>query len=94
MFREELKEAAEPVAATARTLVSRYRGAKTSTIKPHVTMNAVAVRQNARKVTSERPDFGALQMRNAFIPALEQHSGRIISQLEEATDRFLDRADL
>lgn len=90
-LRDELKKAAEPVAASARQKVTRWQGASTK-IAPRASGASVFVRQNARKVTGRRGDFGALQMRRAFIPALEENQEKVLSGVEEALDRFADQA--
>lgn len=81
-----LKEAAEPVAREAQSLVSQYAGAKTSTIGPRVSVRGVYVTQRARKKTGLRADFGALQMTRAFIPALEHH----VDEVEAGAARALE----
>lgn len=90
-LREELKRAGEPVAASARAKLSRYQGASTN-VRVHPLGKGVFVRQNARKVTGLRGDFGAVQMRHVFIPALDENQGRVLSEVEDALDRFADRA--
>lgn len=84
-FIDELKKEAEPVAASARSRISRYRGAQTSTIKPVTRYHNVLVRQGARKRTGLRGDFGALQMRH-LIGALHEHKDAI----DDKIDGWLD----
>jgi hypothetical protein len=86
VLREHLKRTAEPVAAEARSLVSKYPGAKVSTIGPRVVLRGVYVTQRARTVTGQHPQFGALQMVRAFIPALEHNVEAIEQGAEEALD--------
>jgi hypothetical protein len=81
-----LRRAAEPVAADARRREQRWRGASISTIGPRVTPAGVSVTQRARKVTGTRPDFGALQMREAMLPALADH----VDDVERAAEDVLD----
>lgn len=90
-LRNELKKAAEPVAASARSKVTRWQGASTK-IAPRASGASVFVRQNARKVTGRRGDFGALQMRRAFIPALQENEEKVLSEVEDALDRFASSA--
>lgn len=85
-LREGLRGAAEPVAREARMRVGQYAGAKTSTIGPRVTLSSVKVTQRARKVTGLRPDFGALQMTRAFIPALEHNTETVQRAASEALE--------
>lgn len=81
-----LIRAAAPVAETARSLISRFPGASTQTISPRVSTRGVFVTQRARKVTGKRGDFGALQMREGMIPALEQHEDDVREGVEDAFD--------
>ncbi|MCZ7536288.1 MAG: hypothetical protein M5T61_10410 [Acidimicrobiia bacterium] len=39
-------------------------------------------------MTGKRGDFGALQMRRAFVPSLEENRG----QIEAGVDRWLDQS--
>lgn len=90
-FREELKKAGEPVAASARAKLTQWQGASTN-VKVHALGKGVFVRQQAKKVTGNRGDFGSLQMRKAFIPALVENEDRIEKDVEDALDRFVDKA--
>ena len=85
-LREELRQAAEPVAREARTLVAQWPGSKPEKIGPRVVVAGAFVTQRARKVTGLRKDFGALQMRRAMIPALEHNADAI----ERAAYRAVD----
>lgn len=86
--RDELKTAAEPIAATARSRLSRFQGASTSTIGPPSVTAGVFVTQRKRKVTGKRGDFGALQMRDVLLPALEEHADDAVKAVEQAIDRL------
>jgi hypothetical protein len=52
----------------------------------------VYVRQQKRKVTGLRGDFGKLQMQQAFIPALMENEDGIGRDVEQALDRFVRQA--
>lgn len=86
--REELKRAAEPVAGRARRKLSRYRGASLGTIGPRARGGAVFVTQRARKVTGRRGDFGAIQMREGLVPALDEGREEVMRDVEAALDRL------
>lgn len=92
--REGAKRAAEPVVQSARAKEGKWAGSKPSSIGPRVTVRGVFVTQRARKVTGRRPDFGALQMEEAFIPALEENEREVERHLEKAFDHLLDSARL
>jgi len=82
----ELRRVAEPVAATAKDKLARYDGISLGTIGPRTSVLGAFVTQRARKVTGQRPDFGALQMREGLIPALEEHA----DDIEEGALHALD----
>lgn len=88
-LRDELRALAEPVAATARNLLSVYPGASVSTIGPKVTLAGANVTQRALKVTGKRGDFGSLQMRRVMIPALETHEPEIEAGAARAFDALV-----
>lgn len=92
-LKDELKKAGEPVARSAASKLARWRGASTD-VRVHPLGKGVFVRQQARKVTGLRGDFGALQMRDAFIPALDENQHRIVADIEDALDRWIRQADL
>jgi hypothetical protein len=95
-FRQELKEAAEPVASAARSKLGRYRGVSMA-VSPRLQGGSgvgVVVRQNARKVTGRRGDFGGLQMRRAFEPALDEHADEVVDRVDAALGRWINKAGL
>jgi hypothetical protein len=81
----------EPVARSAASKLARWRGASTA-VRVHPLQKGVFVRQQAKKVTGLRGDFGALQMRDAFEPALDENQHRIVQDLDDAIDRFINHA--
>lgn len=89
VVKDEIKQAVEPVAASARGRISRYRGASTSTIVPRVSPRGAFVTQRARTVTGLRGDFGSLQMREGLLPALAEHEGEIVEQVDDALGRLV-----
>ena len=89
---EELVRLAEPVRQTVDQKLARYE--RVGPVKVQRRGFEVVVRQTKRKVTGKRPDFGALQMRVAFIPALEQHRDRIERDVEQWLDKVFSTSDL
>jgi hypothetical protein len=87
-LQSEMKRAAEPVADSAKRKLARFSGIRLATVRPRARGASVFVTQNARKVTGKRPDFGALQMRVGFIPALEENERQILETVEKALDRM------
>jgi hypothetical protein len=90
-IRDDLKRTAEPVADAAISRISAYRGASIRTIKPRIGRGvSVLVRQNARKKTGKRGDFGLLQQRH-LEAALDERQGEVIEAVEDVLDRIADR---
>lgn len=87
-LRDALKKAAEPVAQTARSKLSRFPGASVRTVGPRVAARGVFVTQRARKVSGLRPDFGRLQMLEVLEPALDEHTDDVVEAVEDALDRL------
>lgn len=88
-FGEDLKKAAEPVAETARGKVTRYKGAKVTSIRTKRSSGTrVFVEQGAKKVTGKRGDFGSLQMRTVLIPALEENRAKVFSDVAKLIDGY------
>jgi hypothetical protein len=92
--REGLKKAAVPVVEAAKAKEGKWAGASIGTIGPRVTGRSVFVTQRKRKVTGLRPDFGALQMREAFIPALDENEDEVVRAVEAAIDTLIGAAGL
>ena len=84
-----LREAAWPVQSDARSRLSEYAGI--GPIGIAVRASGVAVQQRASKVTGQRPDFGALQMTEGFIPALEANREETYAGVELALDALILR---
>jgi hypothetical protein len=88
----DLKKAAEPVAVSAKQKVSRYRGASINTIRTRRAGPTIYVEQSAKKVTGKRGDFGALQMRRALEPALDEKSAQVFREVEQVLDHYASKA--
>lgn len=82
----ELKQAAEPVRASAQSKISRFR--QVGDARVYRRGFRIDVAQSARTVTGRRGDFGALQMRVGFRPALRENEARI----EQDVERWLRAA--
>lgn len=59
--------------------------------RTRVRQRGVSVEQSLRKTTGLRPDYGALQMRRALIPALAANEDEIEDRMERALDVVADR---
>ena len=53
-------------------------------------MSGVFVEQSLRKTTGHHPEYGALQMRQALIPALVSKSDEVEREMKKAADDLAD----
>src|SRR3990167_1480361 len=87
----ELREAADIVAQDARPRLARYNARSAAGIRPRVRGGGLAVVEQRRgRVTGKRGDWGSLQMRKAFLPALASKRDQVEQRLEEMLDRLGD----
>ncbi len=91
-FGNDLKKAAAPVVAAARSKETRWRGASINTIRAKRSGPRVFVEQSARKKTGLRGDFGALQMRSALEPALDERANAVFTEVELVLNRYANSA--
>ena len=91
LVRDRLRQIAEPVLADARSKLARYDERSASRLGISVRRTgSVSVEQRLRATTGARPDFGALQMREALVPALDENTDRIERDFEQAVDDIAD----
>lgn len=88
-LRAALREAGNLVRDEARSLFSKYDERSASKYGTTVRQSGVSVEQRLRRVTGKRPDYGALQMRRALLPA----RGREMPKVEQGLERMLDEID-
>lgn len=95
IVKEHLGRAAEPVRREGQQLFERYDVKSASGFRVRVWGRGygVFVEQSKRKRTGKRPDYGALQMKKALIPALDRKSDQVERELERAVDRLADILD-
>jgi hypothetical protein len=86
-----LKKGAEPVAADARSLLSRYAGLDTGSIQPRAVARGVYITQKRGKKTGLRPDFGSLQMRQGLLPAAYRNQDKIVDAVDGALDKLIGK---
>lgn len=89
-IRDKLKEAGDVVREDAALRLRHYdaRSASKLVVRPKV--RGIFVEQSLRKTTGLRPDWGALQMTRALVPALDAKSGELERRLEKAVDELAD----
>lgn len=94
LVRQELARAAEPVREEAERRFKRYNQVSAGGYRVSVRRaGLVYLVQSKRKVTGLRPDYGSLQMREAFIPAGEAKSGEVRNEMEQAVIRIKERIE-
>lgn len=89
-LRAKLKEAADVVAKDASARLSELSPSPSrsaASIRPRVrSAGLVTVEQTRRKTTGKRPDWGAIQMRDAFLPAADADEAVVAGMIEKAID--------
>ena len=58
--------------------------------RTRVRQRGVIVEQSLRKTTGKHPEYGALQMKRALLPAQAQQEPETIRRIEEAIDKVCD----
>ena len=93
VVRGELRETGEAVRSRAAALFQKYDAGSAATFGVAVRTTGVRVVQRKRKVTGIRPDYGALQMSRALLPAAAVELARTEVKLERAFDMIGDRLE-
>lgn len=86
-LQREISEAADIVAQDARSRADRYAGNPGGKIRPRVRGASGYVESRARS-KGIRPDFGALLMRTAFLPALASKESEVTRRVDQMLDRL------
>lgn len=82
-FREAMKEAAEIVAPVARGKFEHIQPRSAATMTDRARARGASVEQSQGRTTGLRPDFGALQMRVALMPALDEKAPEVENKVDE-----------
>ena len=87
---EQLAEIAEPVAQDVRRRAAAegYGERTVSGIAAGRRRGSAVVRQRRKKVTGKRPDFGAIQLREVFVPAVEANRAATERRVEDFLERI------
>jgi hypothetical protein len=86
--KEALRKSAEPVRAEAQSLFSPISAESAAGYRVAVRARGVAVEQRKGRTTGQHPEFGALQMRRALLPALELRRDDVIDGLDQMLGRL------
>lgn len=90
LVRGRLREIAEPVLRDAQSKLSRYDARSASRLGISVRrVGTVSVEQRLRRTTGAHPQFGALQMSEVLIPALDENADQIERRFEQALDDLI-----
>lgn len=91
--RAALRQSGEIVKRDATAKFGRYDARTASGYRVVVRRTGVVVEQSIRRTTGLRPDFGALQMQRALVPALTENEEATERELEKALDVICDHFD-
>jgi hypothetical protein len=83
----ELRAAGELVRAEAAARFAAISPSSAAGFRVGVRQSGVRVYQSKKKVTGKRPDFGALQMTRALIPARGAREDEIVRRIDHMLDR-------
>lgn len=89
-IRRRFKEVGDIVRRDAAGSFARYDAKSAGGFRPVVRTRGVVVEQRYGRTTGQHPEFGALQMRRALIPAVESNQDRIVAEFEKALDELAD----
>jgi hypothetical protein len=78
--------AGELVRADAVPRLAKYSTRSAAGLRVRVRQRGVEVEQSLRKTTGVHPQFGALQMRKALLPALYRKQDEIVAEFDKALD--------
>jgi len=90
-WRDEIRQATDHVRVDASRLFAGTNSRSATGYRTRVRQRGAAVEQSIRKTTGRHPEYGALQMRKALLPALYMNEDRTVRQVEQALDRICDR---
>lgn len=91
IVRDRLRIVAKPVHRDAQQKLSRYDTYSASRLGISIRRTGmVAVEQRLRRTTGAHPQFGALQMAEALVPALDENTEEVVREFEKALDDIAD----
>lgn len=94
-LQRELRGAAQIVAGAAREKLSALNppatGRTITGVRPRLRIGSAYVEQRLGKTTGKRGDWGATQMKRAFLPALSEKTDEVMESVERMLDKAADR---
>lgn len=91
--RETFRRVGDLVKVDARSKFGRYDARSAAGFRTVVRQRGVTVEQRYGRTTGDHPNFGALQMREALIPALDEKDSEIGREFQRAIDEVADHFD-
>ncbi len=91
--RMAFREVGEQVRVKAAELFQKYSSVSAAGYKVRIRQRGIAVEQSLRKTTGTRPDYGALQMRQALLPARTDTYENTLAEFEKALDTVVRHFD-
>lgn len=88
VVREKLRDAGDVVREEASKRFAPFSAKSAAGYRTRVRVRGVEVEQSLRKTTGARPDFGALQMSRALIPALVSKEDEVERNMEKAAEEL------
>lgn len=93
VVRDRLRVVGQSVRDEAQQLFGKYDQRSAAGYRVRVRQRGVFVEQSLRKTTGLRPDYGALQMRRALLPALEDREAEVERDMQKALDDVANHFD-
>lgn len=90
-LREGLKKAVDPVRTDAASLFAPINARTAAGFRVAVRARGVSVEQRLKRTTGQHPEYGARQMTEALLPALDRREDRIIDDIEDVLDGLARR---
>jgi hypothetical protein len=91
LMRAELREVGDIVRDDARSRFASVDARSAAGYRTVVRQRGVAVEQRLRRTTGAHPGYGAMQMREALAPALDDKQGEVVKRVEGMLDNLADR---
>jgi len=86
-IRHALRDVGELVRSDAAVRFAPIDAGSAAGYKVRVRQRGVAVEQSLRRTTGKHPQYGALQMRRALVPALHENEAETIMKMNEALEK-------
>lgn len=90
LIRARLRKVGDLVKVDARSRFAPVNARTAAGFRTIVRQRGISVEQTKRKTTGQHPEFGALQMRRALIPALEDNRDVALHELNAAAEDIAD----